>query len=54
MEGAKCLARGCQATENARGVLGHAPTRIKCVGENAKYVISCLFRLYLAPITLRK
>ena len=53
MQDAKRLARGCEATENARKVRGHAP-RKKIVIENAKYVISCRFCLYLASITLRK
>jgi len=39
--------------KTARVVRVHDP-RILFVIENAKYVISCLFRLYLAPITLRK
>ena len=53
MQDAKRLARDCEATENARKVRGHAP-RKKIVIENAKYVISCRFCLYLASITLRK
>ena len=38
----KRLARGCEATENARAS-GGMPPRTKFVIENAKYVISCLF-----------
>ena len=49
MQDAKCLARGCEATENARGS-GGMHSRKNCVIENDKYVISCLFGLYLAPI----
>ena len=52
MQDAKCLARGCEATENARGSGGLVPLKIIVI-ENAKYVIYSLFRLYLAPITLR-
>ena len=48
MEDAKRLARRCEATENAKGSWKNG------VNENAKYVISCIFRLYLAPIALRK
>ena len=48
MQDAKRLARGCEATENAKGSWKNG------VIENAKYVIFCLFRLYLAPIALRK
>ena len=54
MQDAKRLARGCEATENARKVRGACPPRKKIVIENAKYLISCRFCLYLAPITLRK
>ena len=52
MQDAKRLARGCEATENARGV--RVPPADNFFIENAKFVISCHFRLYLAPITLRK
>ena len=52
MQGASRLAQGCEATENAGGVRGHAP-RTFFVIENAKYVISCLFRLYLTPLRKR-
>ena len=53
MQDAKRLARGCEATENARGSGGMPPQDFFVI-ENAIYVISCIFRLYLAPITLRK
>ena len=52
MQDAKRLARGCEATENARKVRGMPPGMFLI--ENAKYVISCRFCLYLARITLRK
>ena len=53
MQDAKRLARGSEVTENARGVRGRASQTFFFI-DNAKYVISCLFRLYLAPTTLRK
>ena len=53
MQDAKYLARGCEATEIARGVRGHSPGHFFVI-ENAKYVISCPFHLYLTPMTLRK
>ena len=49
MQDAKRLARGCEANENARGS-GGMPPGFFVVIENAKYVISCLFRLYLTPL----
>ena len=53
MQDVKRLARGCEATDNARKVRGMPPPDLKKI-KNAKYVISCRFCLYLAPITLRK
>ena len=41
MQDAKHLARGCEATENARGVRGHALRNLKKI-ENAKYLCDFL------------
>ena len=53
MQYAKRLARGCEATENARKVRGHAP-RKEIVVENAKYVISCRFLLIFSTYNSSK
>jgi hypothetical protein len=47
MQVAKRLARGCKATENARGVRGYAPPE-NFVFENAKYVILLIFSTYIS------